>query len=526
MKINQIAYKTAPLIAFILGIWYFCMRILGYNLELVPGDLGDSRFINYLLEHGYRWLRGDDPSFWSAEFLYPFKNAIAMSDNMLGTMPIYSIWRFLGFSPESSYQLWWICICTLNYWCSFFVFKKWLNRSDIAIILAWIFAFTAFNIGQLNYMQMIIRFMVPVVFYAAYKMLETPSIKYLAIYFFGIVFQFYCVMYTGFYLMYFSFFFILIYYLTSKKWKELLFYLKKENLINTLIILVLSLFAMLFLMVPYLKMSSIVGMLHYGDVKSNIPYLSDFLFPDPSSITWKFLFNIARPNVPVWWLHFLFAGLIPFLAMVVSPIYLLYNRFKKIKTPLLLKSIIIASIVIILFHIQIKNGISLYIFLFELPGMSSIRVLTRFMNVEIFLLLIIAGYFLVKIKNRNIILLIFLLAFADNFFKSDGMSKEEKTGLIKRKEFVINELEKNDYKKYKVVALLDTTVPNYVSNIDMMLAAQSVGAKTANGYSSYCPRRELFDFTKLNKEEGLYTWLSSQKIGKDEVLLLKLNSDN
>jgi len=271
-------------------------------------------------------------------------------------------------------------------------------------------------------------------------------------------------------------------------------------------------------------MSSIVGMLHYGSVKANLPYLSDYLFPHESSIPWKFLFNIARPNVPDWWLHYLFPGIIPFLALVVSPLYLLYNNYNKIKTPLLLKSIILASIVIILFHIQIKNGISLYILLFELPGMRSIRVLTRFMNVEIFLLLVIAGYFLVKIKSKSIILLVFLVAFADNLFKSDCMPKEEKAELIKRKEFVVSELEKNDFKKYKVVALLDTSVQTFVSNIDMMLAAQAVGAKTANGYSSYCPEPELFDFTKLNKEEGLYSWLSHHEIGKDEVLLLKLNS--
>jgi hypothetical protein len=522
MKINRIIFSTLPLMAFALGIWYFCIRILGYNFEFIPGDLGDSRFINFLLEHGNRWLRGDDPSFWNADFLYPFKNTIAMSDNMLGTMPIYSAWRFFGFSPESSYQIWWICICALNYWCSYFVFKKWFKRPDIAIVLAWIFAFTTYNIGQLNYMQMIIRFMVPVAFYAAYRMVETPSIKYLSIYCFAIVFQFYCVIYTGFYLLYFSIFFILIYYFISKKWKELNFYINKENLLYTTVVFVLSLTAMLVLMIPYLKMSSNIGMLPYGAVKGNLPYLSDYLFPHESSITWKFLFDFTRPNIPDWWLHYLFFGIIPFLAMVLSPLYLIYNKYKKIETPLLLKSIILASVIIILFHIQIKNGISFYVLFFGLPGMGSIRVLTRFMNVEIFLLLLIAGYYLMKIKNKNIILLIFLLAFADNLFKADGMPKREKAALIQRKEFIIKELEKNDYKKYKVVALIDTTWATFVPNLDMMLAAQSVGAKTVNGYSSYCPEPELYDFTKLNKEEGMYSWLSHHGIQKDEVLLLKI----
>jgi len=521
MKIKQILYKSTPFVAFLFGIWYFCIRILGYHFESIPGDFGDSRFINYLLEHGYRWLKGEDPSFWNADFLYPFKNTIAMSDNMLGTIPIYSAWRFLGFSPESSYQLWWICICILNYWCSYFVFKKWFNRLDIAIVLAWIFAFTTYNIGQLNYMQMIIRFMVPVVFYVAFRMLEKPSVKYLSLYSFALIFQFYCVMYTGFYLLYFSVFFILAYYIFSKKWNELLFYTKKENVVYTIVIFIITLSALLLLMIPYMKMSKIVGMLHYGAVKSNIPYLSDFLFPHESSITWKFLFDIARPNINDWWIHYLYPGIIPFLAIVVSPLYLLYNKLKKIETPLLLKSIIITSTVIVLLHIQIKDGISFYMLLFELPGMRSIRVLTRFMNVELFLLLVIVGYFMAKIKNKTIILLFFLLAFTDNLFKSDCMPKKEKATLIERKEFVVSELEKNDYKKYKVVAFIDTTVPNFVSNIDMMLAAQSVGAKTVNGYSSYCPEPELYDFTKLNKEEGLYSWLSHHGIEKDEVLLLK-----
>ena len=203
MKSYQLIYKLSPLVAFVFGIWYFCIRLLGYQLEYIPGDLGDSRFINYLLEHGYQWLKGDVDSFWDGGFMYPFKNAIALSDNMIGTLPIYSIWRVLGFSNETAYQLWWMSICSLNYWISYIVFKKWFSRADIAVVLAWIFAFTLFNLGQLNYMQMIIRFAVPLAFYAAYKLVNTPSLKYLTLYSFAIIFQFYCVIYTGFYLFYF-----------------------------------------------------------------------------------------------------------------------------------------------------------------------------------------------------------------------------------------------------------------------------------------------------------------------------------
>jgi len=103
-------------------------------------------------------MTGRDHSFWNADFMYPFKNTIAISDNMLGTMPIYSIWRLLGFSFETSYQLWWLCICSLNFWCCYYALKKWNFNIVVASMMAWLFAFSIFNLGQLNYMQLLLGF--------------------------------------------------------------------------------------------------------------------------------------------------------------------------------------------------------------------------------------------------------------------------------------------------------------------------------------------------------------------------------
>jgi len=469
-------------------------------------------------------MTGKDSGFWDGGFLYPLKNTVALSDSMLGTVPIYAIWRFVGFSPESSYQLWWICICALNYWISYVVFKKWFKRSDVAVILSWIFAFTIFNIGQLNYMQMIIRFMVPVVFYAVYRMVDTPSVKYLSIYCFGIVFQFYCAMYNGFYLLYFSALFFLIYYIFSKKWKELLYYFSKDNLVYTSIVFIISLAAMLWLFIPYLKMSRLVGLVRYEHIIQNIPLWNTYLFPHESSIPWKFLFSLARPDVTAWWLHYLFAGIIPFTVMIVSPFYLLYNWRKKIKTPVFLKAIIITSLLIVLFHLRIKSGLTLYALIFKFPGINTMRVLIRFMNVEIFLLLIIAGYALMKIDGRYFIIFM-ALVFADNLFNPEPIPKREKTELIKRKEVVLNELTRYDVGKYKAVALIDTTQETYITHIDMMLAAQSLGIKTVNGYSSNCPW-QLEEFFRNNSEKGLNEWLESRQMKKDDILLIKRASGN
>lgn len=520
MRVLSFLNRAAPLIAFLLGIWYFCIRILGYGFEFIPGDMGDSRFINYLLEHAYRWFSGDVAYFWDAGFMYPFENTIALSDTMLGTAPFYAAWRVLGFSPETSYQIWWITMCTLNYWISYTIFRKWLGRADLAIVLAYIFAFTLFNLGQLNFMQMIIRFVIPLVFYAGYKMLETPSLKYLAIYVFGIVFQFYSIIYTGFYLMYFSVLFLLIYMAISKKWKAVLFYFSRKKVAYTSAILVVALLAMGWLFIPYLNMSKMTGMLRYNDIKVNLPVALTFLFPHYSTITWRFLFDVARPGVETWWLHHLYTGIVPFTVMVASPFYLLYRTLKKIKTPAVLSALILSSLVIVLMHVRTYDGLSFYKWALALPGIGSMRVLNRFMHVELFILLLILGMFLTRVKaHAKTMLVLGLLVFADNLFSPEHLVREEKSEIIQRREALVDRVKSKDYKKYAAVAFLDSTQSAFKTNIDIMIVAQELGIKTINGYSSYCPP-ELVDFSKNCTRQGLVNWLDDQHLQEKDILLI------
>jgi len=152
------------------------------------------------------------------------------------------------------------------------------------------------------------------------------------------------------------------------------------------------------------------------------------------------------------------------------------------------------------------------------------RVTIRYMNVEIFLLLIISGYFLTKF-NSKYFLLFFVFVVGDNLFKPEFIPRREKAELIKRKEILSNDLANFDKRKYKAVALIDSTQEAYKTNIDMMLVAQSLGIKTVNGYSSNCPD-ELGEFVYHNTVEGLNNWLVNQKINRDEILLIERKSES
>src|SRR5690349_16580704 len=116
--------KYIFILLLITGIYQVPLRLLGFNFSNIPGDLGDTRFNNYILEHGYLFFTGKLSNYWNAPFLYPEKNVITYSDNLIGTLPLYSLFRFFSMDRETSLQAWVLAIFTLNFLSAYWVFLK------------------------------------------------------------------------------------------------------------------------------------------------------------------------------------------------------------------------------------------------------------------------------------------------------------------------------------------------------------------------------------------------------------------
>jgi hypothetical protein len=450
--------------------------------------------------------------------MYPFQNTIALSDSMLGTVPIYSCWRLMGFDMETSYQLWWISICTLNFSISYIITKKWTGDWIIALIVAWMFAFTIFNSVQLNYMQMIVRFMVPVIFYAAYKLVETPSIKYFTIYSLSIVIQFYCAVYTAFFALYFSLMFILVYLWISRSWKNLLFYFKSERWYLSLLIVLVSASALLWLMIPYFEIIPHVGLKRFGEIKFNLPLIQSFVFAHESSLAWGFLHDLVKPHVDNWWLQSTFAGLLPLCVLISSPVLLILHQVKKIKLDILVRTLLICAFLIALLHVRTENGYTLYALIFKLPGINSMRVLNRFMNVELFLLLLAMALMFSKL-NRWYVVPLIILTLCDTIVVPNKLVREKKSDLQARKNNCIQLIERKLSSNTHVVAYINPGSSPYITHLDAMLAAQQLGVKTVNGYSSSCPDA-YGNFFLQNSRNGLREWITNNKLSEENILII------
>src|ERR1700739_3337747 len=113
-----------PLVLLLAGLYFVPLKILDKDFSKIPGDLGDARFNNYILEHGYKYLTGKTDKYWDAPFMYPYKNVIALSDNLLGTVPVYSFFRMIGYDRETSFQWWFLALFALNFICCFWALNK------------------------------------------------------------------------------------------------------------------------------------------------------------------------------------------------------------------------------------------------------------------------------------------------------------------------------------------------------------------------------------------------------------------
>ncbi len=148
------------------------------GFRLLQQDRFDSRFLHYMLEHGYRWISGDAQhrTFWDPPIFHPARNVAAYSETMLGTGPIYWAWRGLGFPPDLSYGLWLLAVSSLNFFAAFLFFRRILKRSPTASGYgAFLFSFASMRLANLGHPQLFPGFYLVAVLFCLARVIEQPD---------------------------------------------------------------------------------------------------------------------------------------------------------------------------------------------------------------------------------------------------------------------------------------------------------------------------------------------------------------
>ncbi len=504
-----------PIIILIIGIYLVPVSIFNEDFSKILGDKGDARFNNYVLEHGYKYLKGDISNYWDMPMMYPFKNVTAFSDNLLGTMPLYSFFRFIGKSVESSFQWWIISVLSLNFIVSFITFFKISSNILISTAASYIFAFGIYNIGHFDHVQVFPKFIAPLVLYLFWKFLTDKKLIYFFWASLGLVYQFYCGIYLGFFLLYGLFFLTIAYFIIYRDKSFFLLFKNKKNNIYFFSIILFCTILMSFLMIPYYKASEISEPRNFDIIINTIPRPVSYFFTHIASENWYILTQYSQFAFPEWWSHFHFVGILPWIAIFIT-IYLIFKKINITDNEKKLYKFLLYSLLLnIIFCINVNN-FSLYRLIHCLPGFNSMRSLDRIINIQIifFLFLFIVVFSKIKI-NKKYKYIVYLLITLLTVFENKINVGELKTFDKKESQNEINEIVKhikNQYRvKYKAIAFMPIqnkpTSHNEIieKNISVILAAQHLNIPVVNSYTGNYPPHYMGFFDKMD-ELSLEDW--------------------
>jgi hypothetical protein len=148
---------VALLAAVAATLWYFRV-VFTSGFALMPGDLGDTRLLNYLLEHGWLWLHRDalHRDLWGLPMFYPAgSGAFAYSDLLLTFAPPYWVARACGAGAHTSFQIWLLTVGLLDALAAYALLRWGLGASRLGAILgANLATFAASRLYQIHHAQL------------------------------------------------------------------------------------------------------------------------------------------------------------------------------------------------------------------------------------------------------------------------------------------------------------------------------------------------------------------------------------
>lgn len=484
----------------ILGMWLIVLRPLGAQFSLIPGDLGDARFNNYILEHSYRWVTGLTRDYWNAPFFFPFQQTISFGDNLLGSAPFYILFRLTGLDRETALQGWYILGNLLSFAAAGFVLWR-LKLKPLAIgIGAFFFAFGLPLLAQENHVQLLYRFCIPLACFSLWQFYHIPRLRTLISLGVWLVWQFYLTIYMGIFLLLLLAVLIILlpFFVPSHTflqrfiiWPQRLIRAWSQASITTRILAVIALavlgFGFTILIPPYYRASRIFGFSRsWSEVFTMLPRIQSYLLADNSQL-WRSSASIFS-ILPLRWEHQLFPGLAVVLLMLTGIVGRFHTENRKLAW-----LHFAAALTLIALTLEV-HGYSLYALVWQLPGMSSVRAVTRIMlavmwPLSLFIAWVVDGFILrftqqLRWMQVAAYLVAGLLVVESVFYTHATYVKTDA-------QYRLTELAEQLPARVPANPVLfvaeDPQGPFWAKEIDAMLLTQELGWSTMNGYSGNYP---------------------------------------
>lgn len=491
----------------------------------MPNFVNDVKFDQVILEHIFTWVQAANYSWhdlWSPRFFYPFEGLLAFSNSNFGSVPVYLAFRSLGADQFTAFSGWFFSGYILNYLAALYVLRRLGFNFFSAAAGAYVYAFALPTVylefwGSLNY-----RFAIPMAFLSFWLLLREKKIRHLSHLTFWVMWQFYCTIYLGVFLVYLLLATLIAYWYTYKE--SIVCVVKNiwaSNSIKTsLANIIISLFYFSLIASMLMQYHSIT----YGDynfsrpiseVLNYLPTLSDYL---PDNLASSCFLSTNNPNYSntlckdyVQHPH-LFLGFGVFIVLIsgfwVAFKFNLNYELAKVSFVVLL----------LLFLVSLKvGGFSIYNSVASLPGISSMRVMYRIILVMLLPVSIVISiacqYYTNKfVKDYTLRKYIphLLLAMLLTIEVSNSPVLSTPISEVKARQNSLKEKLPITFNKESIIYVspeIGNTITEAVEfELDGMILAQSLGVATLNGYTGFPPPNTRIADACISYKNRLYAY--------------------
>lgn len=496
-------------------------------------DPGDSRSLQYRMEHIFKWLSGDPnhASLWDPPIFYPNKNTLAYSDTLLTVAPIYVFWRLLGFSSDMSFTLWMISICIINYAIALYLLYKIIGFDWLAAGFgAYIIAFGNSRIAQLGHQQLLcyayILLCISALFIVFRSEADKPSeLKrriWIAVFFLSFAAQFYASFYNGYYL----FLVLLIAAALSISLRDFrtpfLRFLHSEW--KTLAIgLALTGILLLPLAYHYALTARDLDVHGPGSDRYGLPRLASYLWMGADNLlySWMERFSLFR-DLPLAYEHQMGLGLVT--AVILCWFFWRFRDRSWVKLMLLIT--VTAFVAFTWFPGRIRLW---RIWYYTLPGIQGIRIMSRFW----ILLLIPAGVALAAFiqhnrrRSKSLIVFSVLIALLCCLEQARSAYSYDRSLIQKRVNLIRQQI--NSDCEAIFVSSTNKLDPDWLPMLDSMWASMLQGVPTITAYSGKFPDndainhpviRDPADFERI--DAAIDQWCLQKNLERNKICWIRL----
>jgi hypothetical protein len=512
------------------------------GLAQIQTDPGDPRFINYILEYTYHWVRvrPDALNLWNPPFFYPAPNALAYSDLLLTAAPFYWAWRLISFPPDTSFQLWLLTVAALNFFAGYALFNKSFRLGPMAAAVgAFFLAFSSPRISQLHHPQLLIHFFsvgALIALFSAYREQGAGSSKksalFIAIFYGCAVAQLYSAFYFGW--------FLALSLAIAVAWMGLLPQFRKQFFSfvrsNAAALTIGGLVSFLLaspLCDHYLKAALQVGVRDYREVHSMVPTLASWFYLGPDSWLYGWLDRLLPIRIPASE-HALGVG---FLSMALSVIGLIGQR-KRLSVGLIA---LVAATLFVLTTETLSLHLWKYVYGF-FPGASAIRSVARVGLMMTLPFSLGMALFVEKgasLKQRPWLAVLLIAAMLEQAHTTPSYDKRAARADVATLVHKINPACETFFytttvseRRARELPTTLHTIPNFKFQLDAMWASLDTGIPTINGYSGNVPAGWNLGFiTILSPEmerqvgDALRAWIENRFAKKTSVCWIKQPND-